>query len=139
MTANPAIRGIVETCINVSDMRRARQFYQSLFGFDVMEHSDRFCAFRVGPAVLLLFTQGNSDQPIAVTGGVIPPHNTVGAAHFAFAVSGEELEIWRTRLSQRGIKLESEVVWARGGRSIYFRDPDDNLVELVSPGIWANY
>jgi catechol 2,3-dioxygenase-like lactoylglutathione lyase family enzyme len=139
VTPHAAIRSIVETCINVSDMPRARQFYESLFGFEVMEHSERFCAFRVGPAVLLLFTQGTSDQPISVTGGVIPPHNTVGAAHFAFAVSGEELEIWRTRLSQRGIKVESEVVWTRGGRSIYFRDPDDNLVELVSPGIWANY
>jgi catechol 2,3-dioxygenase-like lactoylglutathione lyase family enzyme len=139
MTLNPAIRGIVETCINVSEMRRARQFYESFFGFEVMEHSDRFCAFRVGPDVLLLFTQGTSDEPISVTGGVIPPHNTVGAAHFAFAVSGEELEIWSTRLSDRGIKVESEVVWTRGGRSIYFRDPDDNLVELVSAGIWANY
>jgi catechol 2,3-dioxygenase-like lactoylglutathione lyase family enzyme len=139
VTPNPAIRGIVETCINVSDMRRARQFYESLFGFEVMEHSDRFCAFRVGPGVLLLFTQGAADQPMAVTGGVIPPHNTLGAAHFAFAVSPEELEIWGTRLSERGIKVESEVVWTRGGRSLYFRDPDDNLVELVSPGIWANY
>jgi len=139
VTPNPAIRGIVETCINVSEMRRARQFYESLFGFEVMEHSDRFCAFRVGPGVLLLFTQGTSDQPMPVTGGVIPPHNTVGAAHFAFAVSREELEIWGRRLSERGIKVESEVVWTRGGRSLYFRDPDDNLVELVSPGIWANY
>jgi catechol 2,3-dioxygenase-like lactoylglutathione lyase family enzyme len=139
VTPNPAIRGIVETSINVAEMRRARQFYQSLFGFEVMEHSDRFCAFRVGPGVLLLFTQGSSDQPIAVTGGVVPPHNTVGAAHFALAVCGEELEIWRARLGERGIKVESEVVWTRGGRSIYFRDPDDNLVELVSPGIWANY
>jgi catechol 2,3-dioxygenase-like lactoylglutathione lyase family enzyme len=139
MTANPAIRGIVETCINVSEMGRARQFYESLFRFEVMEHSDRFCAFRVGPDVLLLFTQGASDQPMSVAGGVIPPHNTVGAGHFAFAVSREELEIWRTLLSDRGIKVESEVVWTRGGRSLYFRDPDDNLVELVSEGIWANY
>src|SRR5215469_12485308 len=124
MTPNPAIRGMVETSINVSDMRRARHFYESIFGFEVMEHSDRFCAFRVGPNVLLLFTQGASDQPISVAGGVIPPHNTVGAAHFALAVSAEELDTWRTVLSERAIKVESEVVWARGGRSIYFRDPD---------------
>jgi len=139
MTRTPAIRRIVETCINVSDMSRARRFYESVFGFEVMEHDERFCAYRVGPDVLLLFTEGTSSSPIAMTGGVIPPHNTVGAGHFAFAVSRDELETWRVLLQERGITIESEVRWDRGGSSIYLRDPDGNLVELVSPGTWVNY
>ena len=139
MTRTPAIRGIVETCINVSDMSRARRFYDSLFGFEVMEHDERFCAFRVGTDVLLLFTEGSSTSPTAVSGGVIPPHNTVGVGHFALAVSRDELETWRALLNERGIQVESEVHWDRGGSSIYFRDPDGNLVELVTPGTWLNY
>lgn len=139
MTGTPPVRGIVETCINVSDMGRSRQFYESLFGFEVMEHAERFCAFQVGSDVLLLFTEGSSSSPIAVSGGVIPPHNTVGAGHFAFAVSRDELETWRVLLQERGIEIESEVCWERGGSSIYFRDPDGNLVELVTPGTWLNY
>ena len=139
MTVNPTIRGIVETCVNVSDMSRARRFYESVFGFEVMEHDERFCAFRIGADVLLLFTEGASDDPIPVTHGSIPPHHTVGAGHFALAVSSDDFKTWRALLSQRGIKVESEVLWERGGRSIYFRDPDNNLVELVSPGAWANY
>jgi len=31
------------------------------------------------------------------------------------------------------------VKWSRGGESLYFRDPDDHLVELATPGIWATY
>src|SRR5215471_15965844 len=139
MVRTPAVRGIVETCINVEDMSRARRFYDSLFGFEVMQHDERFCAYRVGSDVLLLFTEGTSTSPIAVSGGVIPPHNTVGAGHFAFAVSRDELEAWRTLLNQRGIPVESEVHWDRGGSSIYFRDPEGNLLELVSPGTWLNY
>jgi catechol 2,3-dioxygenase-like lactoylglutathione lyase family enzyme len=139
MTRASAVRGIVETCINVSDMGRSRRFYESLFGFEVMEHAERFCAFRVGSDVLLLFTEGASSSPIAVSGGVIPPHNTAGAGHFAFAVSRDELESWRVLLQERGIEMESEVRWERGGSSIYFRDPDGNLVELVTPGTWPNY
>ena len=139
MTATLAIRGIVETCINVSDMTRARSFYESLFGFEVMAQDERFCAYRVGSDVLLLFTKDTSTSPIAVSGGVIPPHNTVGAGHFAFAVYREELETWRALLQERGVAIESEVHWERGGSSIYFRDPDGNLVELVTPGTWLNY
>lgn len=139
MTRTPAVRGIVETCINVSDMGRSRQFYESLFGFEVIEHAERFCAFRVGSDVLLLFTEGASSSPVAVSGGVIPPHNTVGAGHFAFAVSRDELETWRVLLQEQGIEIESEVRWERSGSSIYFRDPDGNLVELVTPGTWLNY
>jgi catechol 2,3-dioxygenase-like lactoylglutathione lyase family enzyme len=139
MTMTPAIRGIVETCINVSDMSRARGFYESIFGFDAMVHDERFCAFRIGPDVLLLFAQGASENPIPVSGGLIPPHNTVGAGHLAFAVSRDELETWRKALNVQGIKIESEICWDRGGKSIYFRDPDGNLLELASPGIWANY
>src|SRR5215471_15037510 len=139
MARTPAIRGIVETCINVADMSQARRFYDSLFGFEVMAHDERFCAYRVGSDVLLLFTKGTSTNPIAVSGGVIPPHNTVGAGHFAFAVSRDELETWRKLLQEREITIESEVRWDRGGVSIYFRDPDGNLVELVTPGTWLNY
>jgi len=135
----PRIRGIVETCINVSDISRARRFYEGIFGFDVIEHDDRFCAFQVGPDVLLLFMQGGSAHPIAVTGGLIPPHNTLGAGHFAFAILADELESWPQVLRDRGIQIESEISWERGGHSIYFRDPAGNLLELVSPGTWGNY
>jgi hypothetical protein len=35
--------------------------------------------------------------------------------------------------------MESRVKWEAGGESIYFRDPDEHLVELATPGIWPNY
>jgi len=138
-TMAPRIRGIVETCINVSDISRARRFYEGILGFDVMEHDDRILRLSGGPDVLLLFMQGGSAHPIAVTGGLIPPHNTLGAGHFAFAILADELESWRQVLRDRGIQIESEISWERGGHSIYFRDPAGNLLELVSPGTWGNY
>jgi catechol 2,3-dioxygenase-like lactoylglutathione lyase family enzyme len=137
--SNLQVRGIVETCINVAEINRAREFYQSLFGFDAMVGDDRFCAFRVGTDVLLLFTYGGTEEPVVVSGGVIPPHETSGGGHFAFAISPNELAAWRTRLRERGLEIESEVRWERGGTSLYFRDLDDNLLELATPGVWPNY
>lgn len=137
--AIPQVRGILETCINVSNMERAWGFYTSLFGFEIMPSDERFCAFRVGHDVLLLFTQGGSKEPVQLEGGIIPPHETLGAGHFAFSISPDALDEWRALLREREVPLESEVRWQRGGTSLYFRDPDNNLVELGTPGIWPNY
>jgi len=42
-------------------------------------------------------------------------------------------------LREHGIAIESTITWPRGGTSIYFRDPDGHLLELVTPGIWDIY
>jgi catechol 2,3-dioxygenase-like lactoylglutathione lyase family enzyme len=49
------------------------------------------------------------------------------------------LDPWERRLQQDAIAVESRVQWARGGKSIYFRDPDGHLLELATPGVWAIY
>ena len=41
--------------------------------------------------------------------------------------------------SDNGIAIESTVKWARGGQIFYFRDPDGNLLELATPGLWSTY
>jgi catechol 2,3-dioxygenase-like lactoylglutathione lyase family enzyme len=42
-------------------------------------------------------------------------------------------------LKSRGIAIEEVKQWERGGKSLYFRDPDGHLLELVTPGCWPNY
>src|SRR4029077_8948861 len=138
-SSNLQVDRIVETCINVAEINRAREFYQSLFNFEIMVSDERFCALGAGPDVLLLFTEGGSNVPVVIRGGIIPPHETRGAGHLAFAISSDSLAAWRIRLRAHGIEIESEVKWERGGTSLYFRDPDANLLELATPGVWPNY
>jgi catechol 2,3-dioxygenase-like lactoylglutathione lyase family enzyme len=136
----PKVNGIVETALHVADVGRSREFYQSLFGFDDMAGTDRFCALHAGPKqVLLLFRKGGSTEPIAVPGGLIPPHDGTGRMHVGFAISESEYDGWLERLTNHGIAIESEVKWPLGGRSIYFRDADQHLLELITPGVWSAY
>ena len=41
--------------------------------------------------------------------------------------------------AERGVAIEGATNWSRGGRSIYFRDPDGHLLELATPGLWTVY
>jgi len=73
----------------------------------------------------------------AATGRGVPAHGTSGAGHVAFAAKAEDLEAGRKQLRQAGISIEREVDWPEGGRSIYFRDPAGNVLELAPPTIWG--
>jgi catechol 2,3-dioxygenase-like lactoylglutathione lyase family enzyme len=132
----PVLKGIAESCLNVVDVHRGQQFYQSVLGLEVLESNDRLCALRVDGQVLLLFQRGGSANAVETAGGVIPAHDTEGAGHVAFAIDRKDLDAWRVQLRDAGVEIESEVSWERGGASIYFRDLDDNLIELATPGVW---
>lgn len=139
-TPLPALTGILETALHVDDLERSVAFYERLFGFPKMVSDSRLCAFDVlGRQVLLLFQRGGTPETLVLPGGTIPPHGSSGCLHFAFSIPPEALEPWRQRLIEQGIEIIGEMQWERGGRSLYFHDPDGHLVELLTPGVWANY
>lgn len=141
MSHTPRIEGIAETILYVDDLARAVTFYQDVLGLPVIAgDGHRFAGLNPGGRqVLLLFKRGGTLTPTPVSGGVIPPHDGHGPHHLGFAITHESYAPWKEKLRSAGIAIEGEAQWARGGRSVYFRDPDGHLVELVTPGIWPNY
>ncbi len=134
------VSGILETALYVDDVSRSAEFYRRLFGFETLLESERLIALNVADRnVLLLFLKGASTSPTVLPGGVIPPHDGSGQLHFAFAIAAEDVGPWEERLRSEGVAIESVVTWPRGGKSLYFRDPDDHCVELISPGWWSIY
>jgi len=136
------VNGILETALYVSDVKRAAEFYRRIFGFPALLESERLIALDVaGKSVLLLFLEGGTKDPFPVPNGegVIPPHGgSRGGYHFAFSIASEDVEAWRARLESEGVAVESVVAWSGGAKSLYFRDPDGNLAELITPGFWKN-
>jgi catechol 2,3-dioxygenase-like lactoylglutathione lyase family enzyme len=134
------VTGMLEYGIYVDDVPRASEFYRRIFGFDQLEGDDRFCALSVaGRQVFLIFKRGATLKPMALPGGMLPPHDGSGQQHFAFSVPAADLPAWERRLVENAVGVESRVTWPRGGKSIYFRDPDGHLLELITPGCWAIY
>ena len=135
----PRIGRVIETALYVDDLPRAKEFYARHLDLSQLFCDERLCAFAIGDSVFLLFVRGAGASPARTPGGTIPPHDGHGPLHVAFAIDKSDLEAWEHRLHHAGIELESRVDWPRGGQSIYFRDPDGHLLELATPGLWANY
>jgi catechol 2,3-dioxygenase-like lactoylglutathione lyase family enzyme len=134
------VGGILETALHVADLSRSAEFYRRLFGFGTLLENERPVALDVaGRNVLLLFPEGATTEPFVVPGGVIPPHGGSGHLHLAFSIAAADLGPWRGRLESEGVTVESVVTWPGGATSLYFRDPDGHLVELITPGFWAIY
>jgi catechol 2,3-dioxygenase-like lactoylglutathione lyase family enzyme len=130
----PKTDGILESSLYVSDLLRSVRFYEETFGFSVIsEFGERGCAMHAGThQVLLLFKKGASRL-------IQSPHDGNGELHVAFAISADELANWESWLNKKGIAVEEKRKWELGGWSLYFRDPDRNLVELATPGTWPVY
>ena len=134
---------VLETALYVEEMGRAIEFYQRIFGFPLLGRSaepDRLTALDIGGTqVLLLCRKGASRQAVVTRGGIIPPCDGSGNSHLAFPIALSQLEAWEKHLLDNSIAIESKVNWERGGQSLYFRDPDGNLLELATPGLWSTY
>ena len=130
---------ILETALSVADLARSCEFYSRLFEYPVINADDRFCAFRVGERqVFLLFQKGSDPEGTRLPFGFIPAHGASGRSHVAFSISKDEIPIWLSRLADQRIAVESQFTWPLGGTSIYFRDPDGHLLELITPGVWGD-
>jgi catechol 2,3-dioxygenase-like lactoylglutathione lyase family enzyme len=136
----PRTSGVLETSLYVTDIDRARAFYQGLFGFETFYCDQRMCAMGVpGGQVLLLFHRGSTNEPAPAPGGFIPPHHGEGPLHLCFAIPYRELGAWEEHLRRKDIPIESRLTWPYGGTSLYFRDPDNNSLEVATPGLWPNH
>ncbi len=130
---------IAEAALYVDDITRAARFYTELFECPTLRLDERLCALRVSTEqVLLLFLRGHSLQPVRLNDNVvIPGHNGNGPLHLCFGIQASDLSAWEDKLAKLGIGIESRVQWPSGAASLYFRDPDNHLVELATPGLWT--
>jgi len=129
-----SIQGIIETAVYVDDLDAAEKFYRNILGLPVIRREPgRHVFFQVGESdVLLVFLPESTLQ-----GETLPAHGANGPGHAALGIQRQDIEHWRRHLQQQGVSIEQEADWPNGGKSLYFRDPAGNSVELITPGVWG--
>lgn len=127
MSAFQAIRAIDYTVVFVRDMPAMRRFYESILGFPLLrELSPGWIEYRVGANTLTLARPGR-------TAGDAPTPQGSASLQLAFKVSAPEVDQCADELVRHGVGLVSPPTdQAFGHRTLFFRDPDGNLLEVYA-------
>jgi len=120
---------ITHLVLTVKDVEQTCAFYRDILGMDIEHITARKRALKFGDQRFTLHQKGMRFNPEAH----IP---TPGAMDIGFKVK-ESVEQIKTELANKNIQIEGIV--QRPGvngkvTSVYFRDPDQNLIEVSSNG-----
>lgn len=135
--APPAFGGVLEACLYVDDLQAAERFYREVLGLEYVSRiPGRHLFLRCGGQMVFLFDPKateirNADAPFPV-----PPHGAYGAGHLCLHTDAEGIARWRDRLEAMKVAIESDFSWPNGARSIYFRDPAGNSLEIAERRLW---
>ncbi len=129
----PKLCRILETVLYAEDMAAAERFYLEILELPLLlKEPGRSLVYTVGIDMLLIFYAPESLKKTS-----LPPHGTTGPGHMAFEVNEEEYDVWKKHLTEKGVKIEKEIIWKSSARSFYFFDPSGNVLEIATPDIWG--
>ena len=120
------IHGIDHLVLTVRDIDKTLQFYTTVLGMQVVRFGEGRVALKFGNQKINLHEHGREYEPKA-------GHPTPGSADLCF-ITTLDIEQATSLIGQHGVDVIEGPVDRTGATgpliSIYFRDPDDNLIEL---------
>lgn len=112
--------------LTVADIPVTCAFYQDILGMDVITFGENRKALVFGNQKINLHQQGREIEPKAA-------QPSPGSADLCF-IADTAIELVMAELIQKGIPVIEGIVDRSGAtgriRSVYFRDPDQNLIEI---------
>ena len=128
MPAGPRLARLDHVVIAVTDWERSNRFYADVLGAEVVARGDGF-AYRLGEQQLNV--HGPGVEPFPLAGVPVVP----GGSDLCFVWPGTIADAVE-HLQRHGVDVEAGPVTRSGARgngaSVYFRDPDGSLLELIS-------
>lgn len=108
------------------DLDRMKAFYRMLFAFPIDSESETGLAFRAGSVLLALRkrTRGYDGQGV---------RTELPGVQIAFLVSPAEVDLCYRQLLEMGVEIvDPPTDQPRGHRTVYFIDPEGNLLEIYA-------
>jgi catechol-2,3-dioxygenase len=132
---NRHVKGLGEVSIRVSDLDVMRKFYEEVVGLEVLRRDESFVFFKIAEGYgghsqnLALFAANNLEFLESKSPELRPEQTTLH--HIALNIAREDYENVKSRLEGLGLKVSAtEHAWLHV-RSLYFTDPEKNLLEFV--------
>ena len=117
------------TCLISADVRRLVEFYEPVLNRKANWSGQDYAEFPTSAGVLAIFSAAAQEKYIP--GSAKPATNR--SVILEFKVADVDAEYRRLQpLVKTWVKRPTTQPW--GTRSIYLRDPDENLVDFYSPG-----
>jgi catechol 2,3-dioxygenase-like lactoylglutathione lyase family enzyme len=136
--SEPAFSHILEAALYARDLDAAEAFWGGLMGLErIARVGERHVFYRLGAGVVLIFNPDETEKPPRNPRLPVPPHGARGPGHVCLAAEARDISRWRTRLEAAGVAIEADFNWPNGARSIYFRDPAGNSIEIAEPRLWT--
>ena len=124
------IDSIDHIVLTVKDIRRTVQFYTEILGMEAVAYGSGRRGLAFGNQKINLHEKGKEFEPKAL-------YPTCGSGDLCFVVS-TNIESVKTELERKEIEIIEGIIERTGAvgtiRSIYIRDPDQNLIELSNYG-----
>ncbi len=119
---------LINTCLVTKDVPRLVAFYEAVLRTAAKTSGTDYAEFHTGVGVLAVFSAGAQEKYIP--GSAEPARNR--SAILEFRVDDVDAEYARLKdVVKTWVKPPSNQPW--GTRSMYFRDPDGNLVDFWAP------
>ena len=114
--------GLTHLAIAVTDVESTMKFYQSVFGMEVMYHTNNFIQLTTPGSNDILVFEEKKDKPIGQTGGI---------AHFGFRLKDpNDIQEMIARVKSAGGTIIENGEFVPGSPYVFFKDPDGYEIEV---------
>ena len=122
----PAVQQLTYVIILCDDLVTMKAFYRDLFAFPVDSESETSLALRAGSVLLGLRQRTRGYDGVGVRA-------ELPGVQIAFLVSPPEVDQCYAELVAKGVTiLEPPTDQPRGHRTVYFADPEGNMLEVYA-------